>query len=282
METGLIEWINSYLTERPQYVRLGNTVSDIVETSIGAPQGTVLSPFLFTLYTSDFSYRTPSCHIQKYSDDTVVAACVRGGDEEEYRRVISEFVIWSRHNGLILNTTKTKEMIVDFGRRKAHLHLPVVIEGEEIEVVQTYKYLGVHLDQKLDWSIHVNAAYRKGCTPLMTAPVQPLPGPTSDLPAPESSPVVPAPSSLLPVNETRSNNDCKKVRIGPNTSIGAEQFGHMKWTDAKKAAKDLLVAVFGRATLATHCYTGKSSNAFKDKEAKPQLEAQKVSDIIGE
>ena len=75
---------------------------------------------------------------------------------------------------------------------------------------------------------------------------------------------------------------CFQVRIGPNTSIGAEQFGHMKWTDAKKAAKDLLVAVFGRATLATHCYTGTSSNAFKDKEAKPQLEAQKVSDIIGE
>ncbi|XP_056120634.1 protein insensitive-like [Rhinichthys klamathensis goyatoka] len=117
----------------------------------------------------------------------------------------------------------------------------------------------------------------------MTAPAHTLPGCTSDLPAPESSPVVPAPSSLLPlhVKETRSNNDCKKVRIGPNTSIGAEQFGHMKWTDAKKATKDLLVAVFGRATLATHCYTGKSSNAFKDKEAKPQLEAQKVSDIIG-
>ncbi|KAK7156847.1 hypothetical protein R3I94_006786 [Phoxinus phoxinus] len=116
----------------------------------------------------------------------------------------------------------------------------------------------------------------------MTEPVQTLPGPTSDLPAPESSAVVPAPSSLLPLRlkETRSIDDCKKVRIGPNTSIGAEQFGHMKWTDAKKAAKDLLVAVFGRATLATHCYTGKRSNAFKDKEAKPQLEAQKVSDII--
>ncbi|XDV29127.1 hypothetical protein PO909_032280 [Leuciscus waleckii] len=161
MEPAFIEWIISYMTERPQYVRLGNTVSDTVETSIGVPQGTVLSPFLFTLYTSDFSYRTSACHIQKYSDDTVVAACVRRGDEEEYRRVISEFVTWSRCNGLILNTSKTKEMIVDFGRRKSH-HPPVVIEGEGIEVVQTYKYLGVHLDHKLDWSVHVNAAYRKG------------------------------------------------------------------------------------------------------------------------
>jgi len=52
-------------------------------------------------------------------------------------------------------------MIVDFGRRKSH-YLPVVIEGVGIEVVQTYKYLGVHLDHKLDWSAHVKTAYRKG------------------------------------------------------------------------------------------------------------------------
>jgi len=97
MEPAFIEWIISYQTERPQYVRLGNMVSDTVETSLGAPQGTVLSPFLFTLYTSDFTYSTSSCHIQKYSDD-IFWACVRRGDEEEYRRVISEFVTWSRCN----------------------------------------------------------------------------------------------------------------------------------------------------------------------------------------
>lgn len=85
---------------------------------------------------------------------------MRGGDEEEYRSVISEFVVWSRCNGLILNTSKTKKMIMDFGRRKLN-HLSVVIEGEGIEVVQMRKYLGVHLDHKLDWSIHVNASYRK-------------------------------------------------------------------------------------------------------------------------
>lgn len=96
----------------------------------------------------------------------MVAACVRGGDKEEYRSVISEFLVWSRCNGLILNTSKTKKMIVDFGRRKLN-HLPVVIEGEVTEVCQTHKYLGVHLDHKLDWSIHVNAAYRKGQSRLV-------------------------------------------------------------------------------------------------------------------
>ncbi|XP_056596691.1 uncharacterized protein LOC130414707 [Triplophysa dalaica] len=128
---------------------------------------------------------------------------------------------------------------------------------------------------------------KNGCTPLLTAPVTSSlvtpPEPASDLLAQESSPVLPAPRACLQplhVKDTRSIGDCKKVRIGPNTSITAEQFGHVKWTDAKKATKDLLISVFGRRILATHCYTGKCSNAFKNKDAKPQLDPEKVSDII--
>uniref|UniRef100_A0AAQ6IRP3 Reverse transcriptase domain-containing protein n=1 Tax=Anabas testudineus TaxID=64144 RepID=A0AAQ6IRP3_ANATE len=58
VNTPLISWIMDYLTNRPQYVRLQNCVSDTVICSTGAPQGTVLSPFLFTLYTSDFRYNS--------------------------------------------------------------------------------------------------------------------------------------------------------------------------------------------------------------------------------
>ncbi|XP_054872390.1 uncharacterized protein LOC118470055 [Amphiprion ocellaris] len=47
----LAAWTIDYLTNRPQYVRLQDCVSDVVVSSMGAPQGTVLSPFLFTLYT---------------------------------------------------------------------------------------------------------------------------------------------------------------------------------------------------------------------------------------
>ncbi|KAI3352485.1 hypothetical protein L3Q82_005441 [Scortum barcoo] len=53
----MVAWITDYLTGRPQYVRLGDCRSDTVASSTGAPQGTVLSPVLFTLYTSDFQYR---------------------------------------------------------------------------------------------------------------------------------------------------------------------------------------------------------------------------------
>lgn len=156
----LITWINSYLTGRPQYVRLGSSSSETIVTNVGAPQGTVLSPFLFTMYTADFTYKSELCHIQKYSDDTAVVACVKGGNEVEYRELLAAFTAWSRRNGLILNISKTKEMIVDF-RQQKFPHRPVEIGGQIIETVQSYKYLGMHLSHKLDWSVHTDAAYKK-------------------------------------------------------------------------------------------------------------------------
>ena len=51
----MISRITDYLTGRPQFVHMGSVLSDVVVSDTGAPQGTVLSPFLFTLYTTDFS-----------------------------------------------------------------------------------------------------------------------------------------------------------------------------------------------------------------------------------
>ncbi|KAI3373863.1 hypothetical protein L3Q82_021972 [Scortum barcoo] len=104
----LVAWITDYLTGRPQYVRLGdwgNCRSDTVASSTGAPQGTVLSPVLFTLCQH---------------------TGVDSGQEDEYRELIKDFVTWCDLNHLLLNTTKTREM-VDFGPRP-HPE-PVIIKG---------------------------------------------------------------------------------------------------------------------------------------------------------
>ena len=153
-----------YLTNRPQFVRLGDCVSDTVVSNVGAPQGTVLAPFLFTLFTADFSHNSPTCHLQKYSDDTAIVACIRDGQEDEYRNLVAAFCDWTKVNGLLLNTTKTKEMVVDIRKSKAPRPpiLPINIDGEDIEMVRSYKYLGVHLDNKLDWSVNSEALFRKG------------------------------------------------------------------------------------------------------------------------
>lgn len=71
----------------------------------------------------------------KYRDEIAILACVRNGHEEKYRDLTSAFFDWSEENCLILKTTKTKEMIVDFGKSNSPLQ-PGNIDGFDIEVVR--------------------------------------------------------------------------------------------------------------------------------------------------
>ncbi|XP_056908721.1 uncharacterized protein LOC130536643 [Takifugu flavidus] len=157
----LAAWTTDYLTNRLQYVRVRDCESDMVVCSTGAPQGTVLSPFLFTLYTSDFSHNSDSCHLQKFSDDTAIAGRVSEGNELEYREVITNFVAWCELNHLRINASKTKEVVIDFSRKASHI-APMNIQGLDIEIVEEYKHLGVHLNNKLDWTHNTDALYKKG------------------------------------------------------------------------------------------------------------------------
>ena len=63
VDHGLVACITDYLTSRPQYMRLQGSLSDVLVSSTDAHQGTVLSPFLFTLYTSDFRFNSSTCHL---------------------------------------------------------------------------------------------------------------------------------------------------------------------------------------------------------------------------
>ncbi|XP_041946205.1 BEN domain-containing protein 6-like isoform X3 [Alosa sapidissima] len=108
-----------------------------------------------------------------------------------------------------------------------------------------------------------------------------------------SSPLLPSSSSPSPPSRTTSSSPPPsrttsstsppspvQIHIGPTVKITATQYAHIKWSDPRKATKDLLMAVFGRQVLATHSYTGKLSNAFLGRQPKPQLNSAKTSDIL--
>ncbi len=114
--TSVCQWINSFLTDRQQLVRLGKFSSSTRTTSTGAPQGCVLSPLLFSLYTNDCTSKDPSVKLLKFADDTTLIGLIQDGDESAYRQEVKELAVWCSLNNLELNTLKTVEMIVDFRR----------------------------------------------------------------------------------------------------------------------------------------------------------------------
>jgi hypothetical protein len=123
----------------------------MIVTNTGAPQGCVLSPILFTLYTSNCRSNYSDCQIVKYADDTVILGYMSKKQESNYLNVVKYFTDWCSDNCLTLNVKKTKEMIFDF-RRKQGEHVNIVINNEQVEKVDSYKYLGTIIDSKLDFT----------------------------------------------------------------------------------------------------------------------------------
>ena len=105
-------------------------------TNTGAPQGTVLAPFLFSMYTADCRSSQTDCVIDKYADDTVLTGLITDNDEH-YRQEIDSLVQWCERSYLQLHVGKTREMIMDF-RRNNDQSAPVVIRGGAIERLAVY------------------------------------------------------------------------------------------------------------------------------------------------
>uniref|UniRef100_A0A8C8DGK4 Reverse transcriptase domain-containing protein n=1 Tax=Oryzias sinensis TaxID=183150 RepID=A0A8C8DGK4_9TELE len=157
----IFDWLLDFLTGRPQSVRIGNRTSASIITNIGTPQGCVLSPILYTLFTHDCAASHKDNIILKFADDTPVIGRITGGDEAVYRREVASLVTWCEDNNLTLNTDKTKEMIVDMGKERWNPHQPLLIRGLEVERVSSFKYLGVQLSQDLTWTLNTSQLVKK-------------------------------------------------------------------------------------------------------------------------
>ncbi|KAI3362648.1 hypothetical protein L3Q82_001632 [Scortum barcoo] len=156
LNSALCDWILNFLTGRPQAVRMGSTTSSTLTLNTGAPQGCVLSPLLYSLFTHDCVATHSSNTIIKFADDTTVIGLITGDDETAYREEVRALTSWCQDNNLQLNVSKTKELIVDFRRRQREEHAPLSINGTTVERVNSFRFLGVHISEDLTWTHHTD------------------------------------------------------------------------------------------------------------------------------
>ena len=81
LNTSLCNWILDFLTGRPQVVRVGYNTSAKLILNTGAPQGCVLSPLLYSLFTHDCVAKHDSNTIIKFADDTTMVELITDSDE---------------------------------------------------------------------------------------------------------------------------------------------------------------------------------------------------------
>ena len=160
LNTSLCNWILDFLMGCPQVVRVNNNISATLILNTGPPQGCVLSLLLYSLFTHDCLARHDSNNIIKFADDTTVVGLITDNDETAYREEVRDLAGWCQNNNLCLNVTKTKEMIVDYRKRRTE-YAPILIDGAVVEQVECFKFLGVHITNKLEWSEHTKTVVKR-------------------------------------------------------------------------------------------------------------------------
>ncbi|KAG5895938.1 hypothetical protein JTB14_016340 [Gonioctena quinquepunctata] len=164
----LIKWIKSFLLGWTFQVRVDNSLSDSREIEAGVPQGAVLSPILYALYTSDIP-RSEHVKVSLFADDTALLSSAADHlmGVVHLQNALNELQQWYLEWKIKLNPEKTQA--ISMGRKRSNPERGVTISGREIEWSEQVKYLGVTLDRRLTWRPHVNIVrdkiVRKICAP---------------------------------------------------------------------------------------------------------------------
>ena len=155
-------WFGSYLFNRQQYVKVGNSCSELKTICLGVPQGAVLAPLLFNLYINDMSNCCQDLCLIHYADDTT--AFLAGSCIENIFAVANRYLeniqVWLQSNRLSLNVPKTNFML--FGYVPPTVRVPnLIIPGENIHISEKSNFLGIVIDHKLTFEAHVNELLTK-------------------------------------------------------------------------------------------------------------------------
>lgn len=145
--------IKSFLTNRYFQIKYHSVLSSFHSINSGVPQGSVLSPFLYNLYTSDFPTMT-STMTATFADDTAILATdlVATGASEKLQNHLDEIHIWSQNWRIKINGNKSSHITFTL---KQETCPAVNINGNIIPQTEDVKYLGIHLDRRLTWKTHI-------------------------------------------------------------------------------------------------------------------------------
>lgn len=153
-------FLSSYLSERKQYVNIGNFKSSTEFINHGVPQGSVLGPLLFNIYINDI-VKVGDAKKILFADDAVFYITERTLEMciVKIKQLINDLSEWLKNNKLVANVNKTKLMMVT---PRPFDDLPdVYFNGTKLEWVSNIKYLGVIIDNKLSFLPQASEVFMK-------------------------------------------------------------------------------------------------------------------------
>lgn len=160
LPVNMCQLLRSYLENRTFRVCDGSDKSSVYPISASVPQGSVLGPVLYTLYTADIPV-AENTFTATYADDTVTMAVgvTQAEATETLQRHLDRIVKWMQNWKIKLN--ERKAVHVTFALRKTNSQHHLFINSERIPQSDSARYLGFHLDSRLTWKHHIQQKMRQ-------------------------------------------------------------------------------------------------------------------------
>ena len=159
-----LQWFKHYLSNRRIRTSVNNVLSDERLTTKGVPQGSLLGPLLFIICINDINSAFNTCKVHLYADDTVIYYSHTNPKvvENVLNKEINSLDAWMNKNNLKINYDKTVCMLLGtHDMLKKQPLLNIKIKEQQLSQVKSFKYLGVHVDEKLKWDVHIKQTCNK-------------------------------------------------------------------------------------------------------------------------
>ena len=166
MDKEALTWFNTYLTQRKQQVSINDSKSNFETVSCGVPQGSILGPLLFLLFINDLPLYVDNVFADLYADDTTLYDIQSSMEqiEENLQLSLNKLHVWCRNNGMVLNSAKTKVMLITTNQKRQRLcktSFNLKYKDDSLNMTSSDKILGVFVDNNLLWADHVKHICKK-------------------------------------------------------------------------------------------------------------------------
>ena len=161
-----LNWFQSYLTKRSQYVQYNETSSSIRKIETGVPHGSILGPLLFIIYMNDIHTVSDKFSFISYADDTTLISPLCSFSHCSHNDInyvstminleLTKISDWLAVNKLSLNAAKTKFMLFhNYQKIINEDDIPhLIINDTVIERVTEFNFLGLTINEYMNWNSH--------------------------------------------------------------------------------------------------------------------------------
>ena len=155
-------FFSSYLNNRYQFVSLNNIDSKLCKMDIGVPQGSILGPLLFILYINDLP-NSVRCVSRLFADDSCLMVTSSSLEMliSSTKKELKNISHWSTANRLILNPSKSNAIFINPKINTPIAKITLSCPFGNINTVSHTKYLGVIIDNKLNFKEHIQFIHSK-------------------------------------------------------------------------------------------------------------------------